>query len=280
MKIARRHVPLRWFIERVLVTADPDNGAPLLLLGADGYGRESSRACCTGRAPRWRWPCSSTLFATLIGALRRRHGGLCGRMARQPALARLRIHPGAAGDLRGAGAARGDAARPSGLDGLPVAARASSRCSAGRSWPAASARSCSSSANGNTPSPRAQPAPAVRGSSPSPAARRRGLPGTQATLLLPAFILAEATMSYVGLGFPDTTPTWGTMLQDAANVALLGDAPWTLAPAAAIFMVVLGVNLLGAEHGSRACTIGAMTNAVRGYLHADRHAVSRRRHRR
>jgi len=66
----------------------------------------------------------------------------------------------------------------------------------------------------------------------------------QATLLLPAFILAEATLSYVGLGFPDTTPTWGTMLQEAANVALLGDAPWSLAPAAAIFFVVLGVNLL------------------------------------
>jgi peptide/nickel transport system permease protein len=66
---------------------------------------------------------------------------------------------------------------------------------------------------------------------------------TQATLLLPAFILAEATLSYIGLGFPDTTPTWGTMLQEAANVALLGDAPWTLAPAAAIFFVVLSVNL-------------------------------------
>jgi ABC-type dipeptide/oligopeptide/nickel transport system permease subunit len=34
------------------------------------------------------------------------------------------------------------------------------------------------------------------------------------------------------------------MLQDAANVALLGDAPWTLAPAAAIFVVVLAVNLV------------------------------------
>ena len=65
----------------------------------------------------------------------------------------------------------------------------------------------------------------------------------QATLLLPAFILAEATLSYIGLGFPDTTPTWGTMLQEAANVALLGDAPWALAPAAAIFFVVLSVNL-------------------------------------
>jgi peptide/nickel transport system permease protein len=67
---------------------------------------------------------------------------------------------------------------------------------------------------------------------------------TQATLLLPAFILAEATMSFVGLGFPDTTATWGTMLQDASNVATLADMPWSLAPAAAIFLVVLGVNLV------------------------------------
>lgn len=67
---------------------------------------------------------------------------------------------------------------------------------------------------------------------------------SQAALLLPAFILAEATLSYVGLGFPDSTPTWGTMLQDASHVSLLGDAPWMLAPAAAIFVVVLGVNLV------------------------------------
>lgn len=72
----------------------------------------------------------------------------------------------------------------------------------------------------------------------------RGYLATQATLLLPAFILAEATLSYVGLGFPDTVPTWGTMLHDASNVALLGDAPWALAPAGAIFIVVLAVNLV------------------------------------
>jgi peptide/nickel transport system permease protein len=66
---------------------------------------------------------------------------------------------------------------------------------------------------------------------------------TQATLLLPAFILAEATLSFVGLGFPDTIPTWGTMLQDASNVSLLAESPWTLAPAGAIFVVVLAVNL-------------------------------------
>jgi peptide/nickel transport system permease protein len=72
----------------------------------------------------------------------------------------------------------------------------------------------------------------------------RGYLATQATLLLPAFILAEATLSYVGLGFPDAVPTWGTMLHDASNVALVGEAPWMLAPAAAIFLVVLAVNLV------------------------------------
>jgi len=72
----------------------------------------------------------------------------------------------------------------------------------------------------------------------------RGYLLTQATLLLPAFILAEATLSYVGLGFPTSVPTWGTMLSDASNVALVGEAPWMLAPAAAIFLVVLAVNLV------------------------------------
>jgi peptide/nickel transport system permease protein len=71
-----------------------------------------------------------------------------------------------------------------------------------------------------------------------------GFLAVQATLLLPGFILAEATLSYVGLGFPDRMPSWGTMLYDAANVAVLADIPWALAPAVAIFIVVLAVNLV------------------------------------
>jgi peptide/nickel transport system permease protein len=68
--------------------------------------------------------------------------------------------------------------------------------------------------------------------------------GTQATLLVPAFILAEATLSYVGLGFADPTPTWGTMLSEVASVSRLAQFPWMLAPAAGIFLVVLAVNLV------------------------------------
>lgn len=72
----------------------------------------------------------------------------------------------------------------------------------------------------------------------------RGYLLVQATLLLPGFILAEATMSYVGLGFSDRTPSWGSMLLDAANVAVLADVPWALAPAGAIFVFVFAVNLI------------------------------------
>ena len=65
-------------------------------------------------------------------------------------------------------------------------------------------------------------------------------------MLVPAFIVAEATLSYVGLGFPDPVASWGTMLHDASNVRAFADFPWLLSPAAAMFLVVLGLNLRAA----------------------------------
>jgi peptide/nickel transport system permease protein len=72
----------------------------------------------------------------------------------------------------------------------------------------------------------------------------RGVIGVQAILLLPGFILAEATLSYVGLGFPDTVPSWGSMLHQAGNLNVIADFPWTLAPAAGIVTVTLAANML------------------------------------
>jgi ABC-type dipeptide/oligopeptide/nickel transport system permease subunit len=69
-------------------------------------------------------------------------------------------------------------------------------------------------------------------------------------LLVPALLVAEATVSYLGLGFPEPGASWGTMLQDAANVRVMAEAPWMLAPAAALFLVVLGVQLLGSTQAS------------------------------
>ena len=71
----------------------------------------------------------------------------------------------------------------------------------------------------------------------------RGFMAVEITLLVPAFIVAEATLSYVGLGFPDPTASWGTMLRDASNIRAFADFPWLLSPAVAMFVVVLGLNL-------------------------------------
>jgi len=73
----------------------------------------------------------------------------------------------------------------------------------------------------------------------------RGFVAVQITVLVPAFIVSEATLSYVGLGFPDPIASWGTMLHDAAtNIRVFADFPWLLSPAAAMFIVVLGLNLV------------------------------------
>jgi peptide/nickel transport system permease protein len=76
--------------------------------------------------------------------------------------------------------------------------------------------------------------------------------GTQALLLAPAFILAEATLSYVGLGFMPPAASWGTMLQEAASVRAIADYPWVLAPALAIALVVLALNLALGDRGGEA----------------------------
>jgi peptide/nickel transport system permease protein len=84
----------------------------------------------------------------------------------------------------------------------------------------------------------------------------RGFVGRQATLLLPSFVLAEATLSFIGLGLPDTVASWGTSLQEAANVQALAAFPWILAPAGAIFVVTLLVNLLVGKEWPGAAAVG------------------------
>jgi peptide/nickel transport system permease protein len=71
----------------------------------------------------------------------------------------------------------------------------------------------------------------------------------QGLLLFPAFIFAEATLSYVGLGFAEPSASWGVMLQDAARVSAMTEAPWLLAPAAAIVLTVLASQMLTSGTG-------------------------------
>jgi peptide/nickel transport system permease protein len=66
----------------------------------------------------------------------------------------------------------------------------------------------------------------------------------QATLAMAAGILAEASLSYLGLGVKPPTPSWGSMLNQAQT--LITVAPYvTLYPGIAIFLAVFGFNLLG-----------------------------------
>ena len=65
----------------------------------------------------------------------------------------------------------------------------------------------------------------------------------QGLQLLPAAILAETTLSFAGLGFAPDAPSWGTLLHDASDLAVLNDAPWLLAAAGAVITVVFAINL-------------------------------------
>ena len=65
-----------------------------------------------------------------------------------------------------------------------------------------------------------------------------------ATIDIAAAIIAESTLSFLGLGFPPDIPTWGRLLFDAKDN--LDFAPhWALAPGLAIFLTVVSINFVG-----------------------------------
>lgn len=67
-----------------------------------------------------------------------------------------------------------------------------------------------------------------------------------ATLGVAGAIMAEAALSFLGLGVPPPTPSWGSMIADGRDLDQLRRAPWTsVFPGLAIGMAVLGFNLLG-----------------------------------
>ena len=67
-----------------------------------------------------------------------------------------------------------------------------------------------------------------------------------ATLGVAGAIMAEAALSFLGLGVQPPTPSWGAMIADGRDLSQLRNAPWTsLFPGLAIGASVLGFNLLG-----------------------------------
>jgi peptide/nickel transport system permease protein len=64
------------------------------------------------------------------------------------------------------------------------------------------------------------------------------------TIDIAAAILAESTLSFLGLGFPPDVPTWGRILYDSRDYMDLA-VHWALFPGLAIFVVVLTINFIG-----------------------------------
>ncbi|WP_204112453.1 ABC transporter permease [Shimia biformata] len=91
----------------------------------------------------------------------------------------------------------------------------------------------------------------MMGAKPSRVIRKHLLPNflshliASATLSIPAMILGETALSFLGLGLRAPAVSWGVMLNDAQNLASIEIYPWTAIPMLPIIIVVLAFNFFG-----------------------------------
>jgi peptide/nickel transport system permease protein len=65
------------------------------------------------------------------------------------------------------------------------------------------------------------------------------------TLALPAMIVSETSLSFLGLGLRPPAISWGVLLQQAQNVQTVAISPWLMLPAVPVIVVVMAFNFLG-----------------------------------
>jgi peptide/nickel transport system permease protein len=65
------------------------------------------------------------------------------------------------------------------------------------------------------------------------------------SLAIPAMILAETSLSFLGLGLQPPTISWGVLLREAQNIRSIATAPWLFAPGIAVVLAVIALNFLG-----------------------------------
>jgi len=65
------------------------------------------------------------------------------------------------------------------------------------------------------------------------------------TLALPAMIISETSLSFLGLGLRPPAVSWGVLLQQAQNVQTVAISPWLMIPAIPVIIAVLAFNFLG-----------------------------------
>jgi peptide/nickel transport system permease protein len=251
-----RPLPLQWFSNGRLVSLPGESG-PLLLLGADPLGRDVWSRVLHGARLSLGVAIAGAVGALLLGAL---VGGLAGAIGgRVDAVLMLcadflLVLPGAYLVLV--------------LRGLlsPVLSTGTiflimTGLFAGAGWPHAARGVRAIVASERS---REYATAALAAGANSWRLMRHLLPAAagfltvEIVLLVPALLVAETTVSYLNLGFPDAAASWGTMLQDAASETAMKEAPWMLAPAVAVFLVVLGLQLIGIARQAAAAELHAV----------------------
>jgi peptide/nickel transport system permease protein len=67
----------------------------------------------------------------------------------------------------------------------------------------------------------------------------------QVTLAIPSMILAETSLSFLGVGLQPPAISWGVLLNTAQKIVVLAKAPWMLLPGVAVVIAVLALNFFG-----------------------------------
>jgi peptide/nickel transport system permease protein len=65
------------------------------------------------------------------------------------------------------------------------------------------------------------------------------------TLAIPAMIISETSLSFLGLGLRPPAISWGVLLQQAQNIQSLAISPWLLLPAIPVILVIIAFNFMG-----------------------------------
>jgi peptide/nickel transport system permease protein len=73
----------------------------------------------------------------------------------------------------------------------------------------------------------------------------RSLALAQFRILIPAYILSEASLGLIGLGVPDPMPSWGNLLRDLQHPDVVRANPWVLAPLGLLVIVMICMETLG-----------------------------------